>query len=101
MSDQKRWFKLWHSALSDDEITALLPEKRWAWVALGAHTKVHGERGVVKIRLSNSVLAAQMGVRTDDMKDTLLMLPHVHIEESNRANGEFTVTFKNWRRFQM
>ena len=100
MSDQKKWFKLWHSALSDDALCRLPTSVRWAWVALGAHTKVHGERGVVKISGTNSVLAAQMGVAVDVLKDTILMLPHIHVGDENCDNGEFTVTWKNWRYFQ-
>lgn len=100
MSDQKRWFKFWHSALSDDRLMSLGVEYRWVWVALGAHCKVHGERGSVKINPENQVLAAQLGVSGPRMRSVIEVLPHIHIEEGKRDNGEFTVTFKNWRRFQ-
>jgi hypothetical protein len=115
MADQKRWWKLWHSALSDDAVICLSPAIRWAWAALGAHTKVHGTKGRVVINESNIVLAAQMGVPTEDLRATIEGLPHVTVrcvncvtnpcahcvnEESKNRHGEFTVTWHNWTYYQ-
>lgn len=100
MSDQKRWFKLWYSACSDDGLIALPPELRWAWAVLGAHTKIHGTEGVVSISSKNHVLAAMMGVTVDTLIDTITSLPHIHVEEGQNHNGEFTVTWDNWIFYQ-
>jgi hypothetical protein len=100
VADQKRWFKLWHSAMSDDGLMSKPPALRWAWAALGAHTKVHGTRGRVEISLSNAVLAAQIGVPVDTLLDTLKALPAIHVEEGNLDNGRVTVTWKNWLQYQ-
>lgn len=100
MADQHRWFKLWHSALSDDELQALTPALRWAWAALGCHTKVHGTRGKVVITRANAVLACAMGVPLPDLIAVIQTLPHVHIEEGSFDNGHVTVTWKNWSKYQ-
>ena len=104
MSDQKRWFKLWDSATSDDCLQKLAPKDRWAWAALGAYTTVHGKNGMVKVSTSNSVLAAKMGVTQDTMFDVLKRLPNVCIERSVKSDDEksvtLNVTFKNWHKYQ-
>lgn len=78
MGDQQKWFKFWCSAPSDDDIQALPPETRWAWAAFGTYTKLHGTNGVIKVRRTNHVLAAQMGVATADLIKTIALLPHVY-----------------------
>lgn len=77
MADQRRWFKLWASAPSDEHLQRLPPALRWAWVALGVYTKVHGTSGIVTISPSNSVLAAELGVEPRDLLCTLLCLPSI------------------------
>ena len=98
MSDQRRWFKLWASALADDHLQRLPVADRWAWVALGAYTKVHGERGVVVLSESNKTLAAAMGIDATELRATVTRLPHVHVSENR--HGEFTVTWRNWMKYQ-
>lgn len=100
MADQHRWFKLWHSAVSDDALQCLTPALRWAWAVLGCHTKVHGTRGQVRVALANAVLAAQMGVTLAALIDTIRVLPHVHVEEGTPDNGHVTVTWQNWSKYQ-
>lgn len=100
MADQKRWFKLWCSAPADDDLQALPPALRWAWVALGAYTKEHGTNGIVKISASNAALAAQMGVAVEELNSSILRLPHLTVKESANSNGEFTVTWDNWTKYQ-
>jgi len=56
MADQKRWFKLWCSAPSDDDLLALSPDLRWAWAVLGCYTKEHGTRGRVKVSASAAAM---------------------------------------------
>ncbi len=79
MADQKRWFKLWYSALSDEHLQRLPISLRWAWVALGVYTKVHGTGGVVEISPANGVLCACMGVEPKTLIATLGMLPNIYI----------------------
>jgi uncharacterized phage protein (TIGR02220 family) len=100
MADQARWFKLWCSAPGDDTLQNLAPALRWAWVAFGAHTKLHGTRGHILVSPSNAVLAAEMGVPVDALKPTIAVLPHVQIEEGTNRHGSFTVTWNNWTKYQ-
>jgi hypothetical protein len=100
MADQKRWFKLWCSAPSDDALLELSPELRWAWAVLGCYTKEHGTKGRVVISESNMVLKAQMGVGLSALKEIISVLPNIHIEEGKNRNGKFTVTWHNWNKYQ-
>lgn len=100
MADNHRWFKLWCSAPGDDGIQALPPEWRWAWAVLGCYTKSHGTDGVVVVSRSNAVLAAEMGLKPEAMFDVIRVMPHVRIEESHTRNGECTVTWTHWRKYQ-
>ena len=100
MGDQQKWFKLWQTALSDDQLMALPPERRWAWAALGCHTKIHGTDGRVEILHGNPVLAASMGVTPETLFGVISALPNVRVEEGNARHGMFTVTWKHWRKYQ-
>jgi uncharacterized phage protein (TIGR02220 family) len=100
MADQQKWFKLWTTAPADSDLCALTPAERWAWVAFGCHTKAHGTGGSITVRATDSVLAAAMGVTPDALIPLLQRLPHLVISEGQNRNGEFTVTWKNWRKYQ-
>lgn len=101
MSDQKRWFKLWHSALSDPDLIALPPEIRWAWAALGAYTNEHGTNGRIKIIPPNPYLSAVCGVTDDALLATIKLLPHIDIEEGKNGDGSWNVTWRNWYKYQV
>lgn len=100
MADQQRWFKFWHSALSDHHLNCLSVADRWGWVVLGAHTKTHGTHGKVVLSCRDTVLAAAMGVPPETLKDVIKRLPHVDVTERKNHDGEFTVTWRNWIKYQ-
>lgn len=100
MADQQRWFKLWCAAVADDALQKLTPAQRWAWAAFGCHTKMFGHHGVVTITEDNAVLAASMGIPTVDLKKTITLFPNCGISERAQSDGEFTVTWKNWHKYQ-
>lgn len=101
MADQQRWFKLWYSALADDHLQDLSGAERWAWVALGAYTKMHGTRGRVLISPKNTALASAMDIPKHALLETIKRLPHVVVEEGQNVNGHFSVTWKNWNKYQV
>jgi hypothetical protein len=100
MADQKRWWKLWCSMLTDDDIMRLDPADRWRWVALGAYIKQHGERGKVVISRHSPTIAAIFGVDDPDIYPIILRMPNVTVEEGKSVNGKLTVTFHNWHKYQ-
>lgn len=101
MSDQMKWFKLWYSAGTDDDLIALPPADRWAWAMLGAHTKVHGTAGKVAISTSNAALAGMMGIPLNDLVNVIKRLPHVTLNDTSTVNGRITVTWHKWSKFQV
>src|SRR5262245_719097 len=98
MADQQRWFKFWCSAPFDDHLQRLTIPDRWAWVVLGGYTKQHGTRGSVRLSDTNATLASAMGILPAELYATVSRLPHITVGES--ANGEFTVTWRNWIKYQ-
>lgn len=98
MADQARWFKFWCTAPYDDHLLRLSVADRWAWAVLGAYTKAHGTRGSVQLSESNTVLAAAMGIDVTVLFVTCARLPHLSVQKSD--NGEITVTWKNWTKYQ-
>ena len=102
VADQKRWFKLWCTAPGDDHLQRLSVADRWAWAVLGTYTKAHGTRGSVVVSDSNAALAAEMGVPVAELVATVRRLPHVQVSANGHktANGEITVTWENWQKYQ-
>lgn len=100
MADQKRWWKLWCTAPSDELLQRIPPAHRWAWAVLGAYTKAHGDNGRVTVSETNMVLAAEMGLPCCDMIRVIQTFPHVVVEECKNRHGEFTVTWQNWVKYQ-
>lgn len=100
MADQARWFKLWVSAPSDDDLQRLEPCQRWAWAVFGCYTKLHGTHGTVAVSPRNVVLAAEMGVTVDALIPTIRSLPHVTVRETGNHHGALTVTWNNWVKYQ-
>ena len=100
MADQKRWFKLWHSALDDDALVSLGPAAFGRWCMLGAYTKVDGKKGRVESSMGNRVLAAAFSVTQDELISTIKALPHITVEGVSNRNGVFTVTWANWTQYQ-
>lgn len=100
MSDQMKWFKLHFTAMTDSKLGSLDRGLRWAWAALGAFTKAHGTGG--KLSLTDTpgglaALALAMGTTPEHVHQELKKLPHITVEKSD---GELTVTWKNWKKFQ-
>ena len=95
MSDQKKWFKVWNSILTDPSFLDLPVEQVGRWTLLGALISLHGENG--KITLSKDSLYKLLRVKNDNG----LMLPNVVFEEGQGDNGTITVIMKNWLKYQL
>ena len=112
MGDQQKWFKLWYAALADESLQQLTPAERWAWAALGAYTKIHGQHGVVRVSPANIALASMMCIAPDQLQACIERFPNVTVsvtllgrdgvtlEEANSRYGELTVTWTHWRKYQ-
>src|SRR5262245_57871230 len=101
MADNGRWFKLWTTVLDDLDLQACELEDIGRWALLGALTKLVGTRGTVRVipparRLCELLRVADV----DAVRAAVLRLTNMLLEDTKRANGEFTVTWKNWRKYQ-
>jgi len=100
MADQGRWFKLWASAPSDEDVQRLPPAHRWAWAVFGVYTKVHGKRGSVTVSSANHALAGEMSVPNEELLSVIQTFPHMTFEESEKSSRCLTVTWNNWHKYQ-
>ncbi len=81
MADQKHWWKMHSSILTDDKILSLSPADRWAWVALACHVREHGEAGHLEVDPQNQFLAMIFGCSPSEILPTILRLPNVLISD--------------------
>ncbi len=95
MSDQKKWFKVWNSILTDPSFLDLPIEQIGRWTLLGALISLHGENG--QITLSHDALCKLLRVQNDNG----LMLPNVAFKRDESDNGMITVIMKNWLKYQL
>jgi len=116
MADQRPWWKLWVSALSDDDLMALSLEDFARWAMLGAHLKLHGEGGsmtcsrpgqaLAKLwRVSGHALAtASTSPRWEACLAVARRLPGVVVEViTTSPDGlpeSIRVSMKNWKKYQ-
>ena len=99
MADQKHWWKMHSSILTDDKILSLPPADRWAWVALATHTREHGESGHLEIDRESAFLALIFGVPKEQVFPTLKRLPNVVVEETAKCNSKISLHYKNWNKY--
>ncbi|MFH1218223.1 MAG: hypothetical protein V1679_00055 [Candidatus Peregrinibacteria bacterium] len=95
MADNKRWFKVWNSLLTDPSFGDLPVEQIGRWTLLGALISLHGEKG--KITLSKKSLFRLLRIQNDNE----LVLPNVIFNTPNPDNGNITVIMNNWSKYQL
>lgn len=101
MADQRKWFKVWTSIVSDDDFdpsrsSGLIGLGRFA--ILGAYTALHGQRGVVQI-MPDTLFRITQAHTLDDLRADLA-LKNVHFEEGKNRHGKVTVTWAKWKKYQ-
>ena len=101
MADNKRWFKVWSTILSDPHHSGMSLAQVGLWARLGALMVQSGKNGKLTIKPpSQVVLTLFAGTDWESVKGALKLLPNVHIEEGKIDNGEFSVIIRNWSKYQ-
>ncbi len=98
-ADQKRWFKVWTSILSDDDFDpgrGLTSIGRFSM--LGAYTALHGEKGVVEI-MPDTLFRLAQAQSLDDLRNDLAC-KNILFEEGKNRHGKITVTWEKWIKYQ-
>lgn len=102
MADQKKWFKVWASLIGDDSFMNMRMEDIGRWTMLGAFMCQHGTNGKLAIKPPATFLLNLFHVGTlEELKMVLKVLPNVHFDPPKNDNGDFIVTIKNWRKYQV
>lgn len=101
VADQKRWFKLWCSAVRDSDFDNLSIADFGRWCKLGALTTEQGTAGVLTISAPARAFCAMLQVADFSAAVTVVKtLPNVVVQMCEKRNDAFTVTFLNWRKYQ-
>lgn len=95
MADQKKWFKVWNSILTDPGFEALPNDILGVWTRLGCLISIQGDSGSVTAERAYF----ERHLRCDF--ETVRVLPNIIIEEGEIDNGVITVTLKNWFKYQV
>lgn len=101
MADQKKWFKVWTSILSDDDFDCSTQEgrdrlARFVW--LGAYSALHGNSG--KTDLDKDFLLSRLGVMDLSRLCVTLSCKNITFEEGKNRHGKTTVTIAKWVKYQ-
>src|SRR6266849_5608808 len=105
MADQRRWFKLWCTALDDPSLGVLPLEDFARWVKVGAYLAVHGDHGVVVLPVPPDGVPHPLQSALHEVTFTAMMrriktFPNCDVVERYGDPVTWTITWRNWRRYQ-
>lgn len=102
MADQKKWFKVWMSILTDPHFINLTPKQVGRWTRLGALICQQGNDGKLLIKPPSKTYQEWFDVESfSDLIMCIKELPNVQIDPPKYDNGEHTVIMLNWRKYQL
>ena len=101
MSDNKRWFKVWNSLLTDPSFLITPLDNIGRWVLLGALISLHGNNGRLEIEEEafKKVLRLEM-ITHDDNGMITFGVKNIVIWRDKNDNGKLIVIMKNWLKYQ-
>lgn len=108
MADQGKWFKLWCSAIHDQELQNLELEDWARWAMLGAYIKANGKDGKITFSHPYRALLNLFRVPTiEAAKLVLNRLPNcgvgereVTVSTETNTTVSLEVEYKNWFKYQ-
>ena len=95
MADNKQWFKVWTSILTDPGFESMDWESIGRWLFLGAFTAQHGNNGILKV--SKTTLAKRLICNVSEIENIIKKLPNI---EYSNCNDTVTLHFINWGKYQ-
>ena len=112
MADQGKWFKLWESALDDQDLENLSIHQWFCWARFGAYLKKHGKDGKIRLRAPATALINLFRLPSfSDVIDAIKSFPnYVVIDSKNETIASVSletiesVTYEikciNWSKYQ-
>lgn len=108
MADQGKWFKLWESALDDQDLENLTIHEWFSWARFGTYLKKHGKHGKIRLRAPATAIVNLLRVPT--FQDAIAMIkrfPNYTLNESQNETANVTVesvtcsiACQNWLKYQ-
>lgn len=105
MADNKHWFKVWTSILTDPSLSYLHNQSIGAWVRLCALTAQHGTNGILKINSQQLLVTLHLSNATQrEIEKVFSELQMLNITVSQNIQKEsvtlVTLQFLNWGKYQ-
>ena len=101
MADQKRWFKVWNSILTDPTFLITPLDNIGRWVLLGALISLHGKNG--RLAIEREALKQILRLKNDNADDNAMItfdLKNIEFRRDENDNGKIIVIMKNWAKYQ-
>ena len=95
MADNKQWFKVWTSILTDPGFENMDFESVGRWLILGAFTAQHGKEGILKV--PKNTLAKRLICNVTDIENIIKKMPNINYANCNDC---VTLQFLNWGKYQ-
>ena len=100
MADQKKWFKVWTSILSNANFAEMSLEDIGRWTLLGAAIALDGDKGTLEIPGEGKELCRILRVK--DLAEAAYTLKRIKSAalEVQKASGAKSVRYRNWYTYQ-
>lgn len=93
MADNRKWFKLWNTLLIDS--ISIQNDHVGMFCILGCLVSSRGENGILTINEKTLTTFLKCDVVPMDF------ISHFNVQITPVCNGNITVTFKNWNKYQL
>lgn len=105
MADNKQWFKVWTSILTDPQLASLHNQTVGCWVRLCALTAQHGTGGILKITAQQLIVTLHLlKASQNDINKIFNDLKKLNILINEEVQKEsvtlVTLQFLNWQKYQ-
>ena len=98
MADNKRWFKVWNSILTDPSFLITPLDNIGRWVLLGALISLHGKNG--QLEIEEASFRQILRIENDNSYDNKLPPKNIILRRGENDNGKIIVIMKNWHKYQ-
>lgn len=101
MADNKKWFKVWTTIMTDPSFDDIHNQAIGVWIRLGALVALHGINGQITISKQQFKQRAHIQNETKQGVDNIIAeLAKINVKIENKCNDTCFVSFSNWGKYQ-
>lgn len=102
MADNKKWFKVWTSILTDPDFDDLHNQTIGAWLRLGAIVALLGENGKITLSRTQFLKRTHLTQISDnELKRIVAELGLINVEIKTDDTDSLSVSFLRWGKYQV